>query len=118
MPFFFGYDVLYIRIVRTKRAGKRKVEDEGVNYNVEGCAKHPSEALNKMFIKCIRDFYESETTMSLESKYVRYNEAGIKKFKSEMWQRFMDAVAVLEFQHEMDNNGFDKFLRNKVHDVL
>lgn len=62
-----------------------------------------------MWIKCIVEFYESETTMSLQSKYVRYGEECPTKFKNDMWQRFMDAAAAPEWQPEKDKSGSTNF---------
>ncbi len=62
-----------MNIVRPKKIAKTKYVEEGGPSN-EADSKNPSDACKRFIIKCIVDFYESETTMILQNKYVRYNE--------------------------------------------
>ena len=118
---FFACDVIFITMPRPKKAAKRDSEDVAGSSRSEGRAQSsdkPSQALQNLWLKCIVDFYESETTMSLHSKYVRYGEDCVQKLKNEMWQRFMDVAAAPEWQEENYKSGFDQVLKNKVHDSL
>jgi len=56
--------------------------------------------------------------MSLHNKYNRYNEECAEKFKTNMWQRLMNAASVPEWQHETEKSGFNDFLRNKNYNLL
>lgn len=101
-------------MTRTKKAGKRKLGELSGPSRDQARENKPSEAFKKMLIKLIVDFYESETTMSLQTKYVRYNEECPKKFKDDMWRQFMDAASVPEWQHKTEKSGFDRFLQSRL----
>jgi hypothetical protein len=66
---------------------KTKAEGSGKSLLVE-----PSSECKEFVVALIVRFYERESTMSLESCYVRYVEEGITKFKSDVTQRVMDAL--------------------------
>ena len=99
---------------RPKKAAKNKraVPD------IESAREMPSEACKAFLIKCIVAFYESETTVSLDNKYVRYQEECPEKFKGDMRQKMLDALHVPNWYHETDKKGFLKFLKNRMHDTL
>ncbi|MBE3102861.1 MAG: hypothetical protein IMZ40_01335 [Bacilli bacterium] len=78
----------------------------------------PSEECKKFMIECIIAFYESETTLSLDNKYIRYQEECVLKFKTDMKQMLLNALNVRDWWEETEKNGFNKCLDNKVHDAL
>jgi len=77
---------------RAKKVAKGKV----VVPNIETTRENPSNACKKFLIELIIKFYESETTASLDSKYIRYQEEFSDKFKVEMCQKMLDALHVPE----------------------
>ena len=78
----------------------------------------PSDACKAFLIECIARFYEAESTMSLENKYLRYQEECPVKFKLDMTQRMLDALSVPRWYNQMEKRGFQQFLNNRVHDAL
>jgi len=101
-------------MLRVKKATKGKQALP----NIEGARENPSNVCKGFLIKCIMEFYESETTMSLDNKYVRYQEECLDKFKANMKEKMLDALNVLEWYHEIEKKGFLKFLENRVHNAL
>jgi hypothetical protein len=85
---------------------KTKAEGSGKSLLVE-----PSSECKEFVVALIARFYERESTMSLESCYIRYAEEGITKFKTDMTQRVMDALHNDKWMEE-------KFLDNVVHDSI
>jgi hypothetical protein len=63
-------------------------------------------------------FYEENTIMALESKFVRYGEESINKFKTDMTASMMQALSVPRWIAETEKRGFRKFLDQRVHDSL
>ena len=54
----------------------------------------PSDACKAILTECIAKFYESKTTVSLDTKYVRYGDECLQKFKADMTQIMLDALNV------------------------
>jgi len=54
----------------------------------------------------------------LYSKYVRYNKECPDKFKEDTWKQFMDVLNILEWHEEINESGFNQFLKNRVHNAL
>jgi hypothetical protein len=98
---------------RSKKAAKGKQVVEEV-----ASKEIPSDACKAFMTECIAKFYESETTVSLDTKYVRYGEECPSKFKANMTQRMLNALNVPQWHHEMEKRGFNKCLENKVHYAL
>ena len=73
-------------ITMTKGKGKKvaKVKHTGGPSSLEIARESPSEECKKFMIECIIAFYESETTLSLDNKYIRYQEECVPKFKTDM----------------------------------
>jgi hypothetical protein len=92
---------------------KTKAEGSGKSLLVE-----PSSECKEFVVALIVRFYERESTMSLESCYVRYVEEGITKFKSDMTQRVMDALHNDKWMEETQKSGYQKFLDNVVHNSI
>jgi hypothetical protein len=92
---------------------KTKAEGSGKSLLVE-----PSSECKEFVVALIVRFYERESTMSLESCYVRYVEEGITKFKSDVTQRVMDALHNDKWMEETQKSGYQKFLDNVVHDSI
>ena len=100
-----------VTMVRPKKAAKlNDVEPEIVD--------RPSDACRKFIIQKIVNFYEAETIMSLESKYVRYQEECVDKFKADMKQLFLNVLNVPRWQEQMQKRGFLEWLDLRVHDAL
>lgn len=99
---------------KSKKSGKGKQ----VVQNTPSPKDMPSEECKNFVIECIVLFYESETTTSLDSKYVRYQEECVDKFRVDMKQRLLEALSVPQWFHETEKRGFSKFLDSKVHDAL
>ncbi len=77
-----------------------------------------SDACKLFLIELVVKFYEKETNVSLDSKYLRYQEECLSIFQHDMTQKVLDALNVLEWTNEMEKKGFNKVLENKVHDAL
>ena len=101
-------------MLKPKKAAKVKQVVPSIQWSRE----NPSESCKASLIKLIVAFYETETTVSLDTKYVRYEEDFIEKFKLDMKQRMLDALHVPEWYHETEKKNFLQFLDSKVHDAL
>jgi hypothetical protein len=66
---------------KTKKKDKMKTKAEGSSKSL---LVEPSSKYKEFVVAFIARFYEHESTMSLESCYVRYVEEGITKFKMDM----------------------------------
>ena len=78
----------------------------------------PSEDCKNFLIELIVRFYEENSAMALDSKYVRYRDEGPDKFRAEMTQRMMDALHTPRWHEETAKRGYMKFLDSRVHDAL
>jgi hypothetical protein len=111
---FAGVFFKYLTMPNTKKDKmKTKSEGSGKSLLVE-----PSSECKEFVVALIARFYERESTMSLESCYVRYVEEGITKFKMDMTQRVMDALHNDKWMEETQKSGYHKFLDNVVHDSI
>ncbi len=99
---------------RVKKVAKGKQVVPSSEYTRD----NPSESYKAFLMKCIVAFYETETTMSLGTKYVWYQEDYIDKFKADMKQRTLDALNVLQWHHETEKKNFLQFLEKRAHDAL
>jgi len=70
-------------MLRAKKAAKGKQ----VVSNIERARKIPFDAFKTFMMECIIKFYKLETTLSLDNKYVRYQEECPRKFKVYMRQK-------------------------------
>jgi hypothetical protein len=100
---------------KTKKKDKMKTKAEGSGKSL---LVEPSSECKEFVIALLAGFYERESTMSLESCYVRYAEEGITKFKMDMTQRVMDALHNDKWMEETQKSGYHKFLDNVVHDSI
>jgi len=72
---------------RSKKAVKKKHgKDEHPSSSVKG-EQEQSYAFKSVFIKCIVDFYEAETTMSLHNKYVKSAQRNSRTCGNGSWMR-------------------------------
>jgi hypothetical protein len=69
-------------------------------------------------VELILKFYEVESSMALEMKYVRYGEESISKFKMEMQQKMMDALHNPWWMDETHKSRYMKFLQSLAHDSI
>jgi hypothetical protein len=69
-------------------------------------------------LEFIARFYESESSMALERKYIRYRKESISKFQMEMKKRMMQALHVPLWMDETMKSRYQKFMDNMVHDAL
>src|SRR5450759_2029981 len=99
---------------KTKK-DKMKMKEEGSN---KSWLVEPSSECREFVVALIADFYERQSTSSLESCYVRYAEEGITKFQMDMSQRVMRALHNDQWLEETRKTGFQKFLNNMVHDSI
>ena len=83
----------------------------------KSCDK-PSENCHEFVIQLIVKFYEDNTPKALESKYVKYGEQGLDKFKNEITQMIMNALHVTEWMEETHKPGYMKFLEDRANDAL
>jgi hypothetical protein len=100
---------------KTKKKDKMKTKAEGSGKSL---LVEPSSEYKEFIVAFIARFYERESTMSLESYYVRFAEEGITKFKTDMTQRVMDALHNDKWMEETQKSGYQKFLDNVVHDSI
>jgi hypothetical protein len=71
----------YLTMPKTKKKDKMKTKAEGSGKSL---LVEPSSECKEFVVALIARFYERESTMSLESCYIRYAEEGITKFKMDM----------------------------------
>ena len=96
------------------KGNKRKGQAEApVDFDVT-----PSEDCKKFLVEFIARFYEDNTVMALESKYLRYKEESVDKFKRDMANNMQQALHVPRWIAETEKRGFTKFLDQRVHDSL
>jgi hypothetical protein len=112
---FAGVFFKYLTMPKTKKKDKMKTKAEGYGKSL---LIEPSSECKEFVVALIARFNERESTMSLESYYVRYAEVGITKFKSEMTQRVMDALYNDKWMEETQKSRYQKFLDNVVHDSI
>jgi hypothetical protein len=112
---FAGVFFKYLTMPKTKKKDKMKTKAEGSGKSL---LVEPSSECKEFVVALIARFYERESTMSLESCYVRYAEEGITKFKMDMTQRVMDALHNDKWMEETQKSGYQKFLDNVVHDSI
>lgn len=103
---------------KAKNMNKGKGKGKGKLDSIEASRNNPSDSCKDFVIKCIVAFYEAETTLSLESKYIRYGEECIEKFKQDMNDRLLQALHVPQWHAEMDKPNFTHWLNQRVHDGL
>lgn len=78
----------------------------------------PSEACRAFLMVFIARFYEENTSMALDMKYVRYGLLGIEKFQSEMAARFMDVLHTDEWHEDTCKPGYMEFIKQRATDAL
>jgi hypothetical protein len=101
--FFASVFFKYLTMPRTKKKNKMKTKAEGSGKSL---LVEPSSECKEFVVAIIARFYEHESTMSLESCYVRYAEEGITKFKTDMTQRVMDALHNDKWMEETQKSGY------------
>jgi hypothetical protein len=72
-----------------KKHERLKQRNEGANISK---LDELSSECKEVLVGLLERFYEHESSMSLERKYIQYGEEGITKFKIEMTQRMMNAL--------------------------
>jgi hypothetical protein len=112
---FVGVFFKYLTMSKSKKKDKMKTKAEGSGKSL---LVEPSSECKEFVVALIARFYERESTMSLESCYVRYVEEGITKFKMDMTQRVVDALYNDKWMEETQKSGYQKFLDNVVHDSI
>jgi hypothetical protein len=112
---FAGVFFKYLTMPKTKKKDKMKTKAEGSGKSL---LIEPSSECKEFVVAFIARFYERESTMSLESCYVRYAKEGITKFKTDMTQRMMDVLHNDKWMEETQKSGYQKFLDNVVHDNI
>jgi hypothetical protein len=82
-------------------------------------------ALDKLSTECseflvglLVRFYDVESSMTLEMKYIQYGEESISKFKTKMKQRMMEALYNPIWMDEMLKSGYQNFLDKMAHDSI
>lgn len=103
---------------KSKNTNKEKKKLDRGQSSMEAARDNPSEACKNFLIEFIVKFYEAETTMSLDSKYVRYQEQCVEKFKSDMIQKMLDALSTPLWDQDRAKKNFNKLIENKAHDAL
>ncbi|KAG0571933.1 hypothetical protein KC19_VG055000 [Ceratodon purpureus] len=66
----------------------------------------------------IVEFYQENTLVSLNSRYVRYGEDGPRKFKSEMETKIRDRLMDPCWHSDTQKPGYDHFVSQRAHDAL
>ena len=79
---------------------------------------YPSESCKSYMVQCIVAFFETETTMSLESKYVCYGEECVGKFKADMKDKMLEALNKSQWHHELETRDFQEWLNARTHDAM
>jgi hypothetical protein len=100
---------------KTKKQDKLKKKQQARS---SMALEQPSKECREFVVDLILRFYEAESSMALEMKYIRYREESISKFKMEMKQRMMDALHNSRWMDETFKNRYMKFLENMVHDSI
>ena len=98
--------------------GNKHKKGKGQDQSPFGLNDTPSEDCKKFLVQFMVRFYEENTIMALESKYVRYKEASVEKFQREMANDMLHALHNPRWIRETENRGFMKFLDQRVHDSL
>jgi hypothetical protein len=80
--------------------------------------KQPSKECRDFLVELILRFYEADSSMALEMKYVRYGEESISKFKMEMQQRMMEAFNNPRWMDGTHKSGYMKFLESLAHNRI
>jgi hypothetical protein len=96
------------------KTNKQKKQEASSSMAME----QPSKECQDFLVELILGFYEAESNMALEMKYVRYGEESISKFKMEMQQRMMDALHNPRWMDEIHKSGYMKFVQSLAHDSI
>ena len=99
-----------------REKNRRQVREE--QKSLEDDPNMPSEACKKFCQKFVVDFYRSNTLMALESKYVRYKEHSVEKFKEDMARDMLQALRDGIWYREMEKRDFTKWFEMRVNDCL
>jgi hypothetical protein len=86
--------------------------------NIDIACDTPSKNCKEFLVEFIARFYESQLSMALDSKYIRYGKKSISKFQLEMRENMMQALHVLGWIHEFKKHRYQKFFNNRVQDAL
>jgi hypothetical protein len=78
----------------------------------------PSSECKKFLVGLVARFYEAESNMALEMKYIRYEEESISKFNTEMKQRMMEALYNPVWMDETLKSGYENFFEKMTHDSI
>lgn len=78
----------------------------------------PGDACKAFLIEFTVKFYEANDLRALESKYVRYQEEGIEKFKLEIKELMIQALKHPMWIAETEKRGFMWWMGNRVQDAL
>ena len=66
----------------------------------------PSEECKQFLVEFMVRFYEQNSVMALESKFVRYDEESINKFKTDMEASMLQALHVPRWIAETEKHRF------------
>ncbi|KAG0621197.1 hypothetical protein M758_3G001500 [Ceratodon purpureus] len=78
----------------------------------------PSANCKTFLIELTARFYEANDLRALESKYVRYQEEGVEKFKHEIRDLMIQALQDPKWIGESDRRGFQWWMENRLNDAL
>jgi hypothetical protein len=78
----------------------------------------PSESCKNFVNELIARYFENNDLRALESKYVRYGEAGIMKFKDEMSELINTMLKEKGWVAQMEMRGYTQWHNDRVHDAL
>ena len=111
---FFAGKCLLITMPKAKKGGKPRWGGAFPNPNKD----YPSDFCKDFLIQVIVAFYETETTMSLESKYIRYEEECVEKFNTDMRDRILEALNKPQWYEDIHKRDFGEWMDKRVHDGL
>ena len=90
--------------------GKKDKKNKGGIQSPFDLHDMPSEECKQFLVEFTVRFYEENSAMALESKFVRYGEESINKFKTDMEASMLQALYVRRWITETEKRGFRRFL--------
>lgn len=89
VDFFFKTESVVTMPKGNKQRKRKGQEESPIDYDVT-----PLEDCKKFLVEFTARFYEDNTAMALESKYLRYKEESVEKFKRDMANNMLQALHV------------------------
>jgi hypothetical protein len=112
---FAGFYYKQFTMPKTKKQEKFKQNHEESN---SISTEQPSKECRDFLVELILKFYEAESNMALEMKYIQYGEESISNFKMEMQQRMMETLHNPWWMDETHISGYMKFLESLAHNSI